>query len=375
MTTFRQKANLLRGVLSRRFAFAGPFAVTVDVTSRCNLRCLGCSTHSPYINRRTASNSLPEDLDIDLFERLCRELQEMGTHTLVLCGDGEPLLHRQLLHIIRMAKRSGFRTVLLTNGTLIDETKARALVETGIDLVRISLWAATAEDYKSACPNAGKDYFSSTVSAARHLTSARDTSASPQPCVALHLILNRYSARSMDPFLDLVQETRCDSVSFSPLHTLFGQLDSFGLTKQEERVLDVRLSYAKKKLRALGLEHNIDEILKRYEVGADVRQKVPCYIGWMQCRVKTDGTVQPCNPCRWQMGNIRERSLREIWTDPAYEAFRNKIMSPENAAEIDERCDCSFCCFLGENLRVHTVYRWFAPFSTILGRWIQNKKS
>ena len=373
MAKFRQKMGLLRGLLSRRFVFAGPVAVTVNVTRRCNLRCLGCFSHSPYIDNRMAGDLPSEDLDFDMFGRLCRELQTMGTGTLVICGDGEPLLHPQLVDMIRLAKGSGFRTVLLTNGTLIDEAKARALVDTGIDLVRISFWAATPDDYEKACPGASGEYFVNAVKAVDYLTSAKDARRASSPCVALHLIINRYSVRGIDSFIDLALKTDCDFVSFSPLHTVFGQLDSFGLSRQEESVLKVRLGHAKKKLGSFGVRHNIDETLKRYEIGVDVRQKIPCYIGWMQCRIKTDGMVQPCNPCRWPMGTLRERSLREIWTGSAYEEFRERILFPDTSATIDERCDCSFCCYLGENLRVHNLYKWLSPLSRIFGKSIKSR--
>jgi len=52
--------------------------------------------------------------------------------------------------MINLAKTSGLRTVLLTNGTLINEAKAGALVESGIDDIRISFWAATQENFAKA---------------------------------------------------------------------------------------------------------------------------------------------------------------------------------------------------------------------------------
>jgi MoaA/NifB/PqqE/SkfB family radical SAM enzyme len=317
---------------------------------------------------------MPEDFDMGMFERLCLELRAFDTHTLVLCGDGEPLLHPRLLDMIRMAKSSRFRTVLLTNGTLINEAKARALVESGIDEIRISFWAATQEDFAKAFSDAAAEHFSDAVDGLKQLVAAKRASESSGPRIGLHLILSRYAARNLGLFADFALESGCDFVSLSPLHTLFGQVSFLGLSRQEESTLKVRLNYVRKRFRAAGMVHNIDETIRRYDIGEAARQRVPCYSGWMQCRVKTDGTVQPCNPCRWPMGSLREQSLREIWTSAAYGDFREKSLLPAAEAEMDARCDCSYCCFVGDHLRVHQVYKWMRLLSPVFGRQANGKE-
>jgi radical SAM protein with 4Fe4S-binding SPASM domain len=116
------------------------------------------------------------------------------------------------------------------------------------------------------------------------------------------------------------------------------------------------------------VEHNIDETIRRYEIGEAARQKVPCYIGWIQPRMKVDGTIWPCNSCQWPVGNFREQSFREIWNSPAYRSFRRETLSPTAAALIDERCDCSFCCHVSDNMRVHNFYKWLSPLSRVFGK-------
>jgi MoaA/NifB/PqqE/SkfB family radical SAM enzyme len=308
---------------------------------------------------------MPEDFDISMFERLCLELRILGTHTLVLCGDGEPLLNPRLIDMIHLSKASGFRTVLLTNGTLINEAGARALVESGIDEIRISFWAATQENFAKAFSDAAAEHFPDSANGSKHLVAAKRATESSRPRIGFHLILSRHAARDLVLFADFALESGCDFVSFSPLHTLFGQVSFLGLTQQEVGALKVRLNQVRKIFRAAGMDHNIKETIRRYEVGEAVRKKVPCYSGWMQCRVKTDGTIQPCNPCRWQMGNLREQSLREIWTGPAYGEFREKALLPQIEAGMDASCDCSYCCFLEAHWHVHQVYKWLKPLSPI----------
>lgn len=51
MATLYQKTKLFRGLISREIAYTVPFHVSVDVTRRCNLKCLGCRYHSTEVNR------------------------------------------------------------------------------------------------------------------------------------------------------------------------------------------------------------------------------------------------------------------------------------------------------------------------------------
>jgi len=46
MATFKQKVQLLRGLIHGEAAYTGPFFARVDITARCNLHCLGCLYHS-----------------------------------------------------------------------------------------------------------------------------------------------------------------------------------------------------------------------------------------------------------------------------------------------------------------------------------------
>jgi len=303
-----------------------------------------------------------------MFERLCSELQKMDTNTLVFCGDGEPLLHPRLFDLIQIAHNSGFRTVLLTNGTLLDETRVRALVDSRLDLVRVSLWASSSDEYRINYPGTDVNNFAKVENGLHILASVKDSQRSTLPHVTLHFVINRNNFRGIDSFVDLALETQCNGVSFSPLHTIFGQFASQGLSPPEEKILKAQLLRGKQKLCSFDLEHNIHETIRRYEIGEDVRQKLPCYIGWMHCRVKVDGTVRPCNACQWPVGNLRQQSFHQVWNSPAYRLFRAKMLSPDTGHVIDKRCDCSFCCYISDNMRVHRFYKWFSPLSRVFGR-------
>jgi MoaA/NifB/PqqE/SkfB family radical SAM enzyme len=355
------KWGLLRGLLSGEAAYAGPFAVTVDVTRRCNLRCIGCKSHSPHLNPSAPREAAGDDLDVSMFAGLCQELKAIGTGTVVFCGEGEPMLHPRLFALVALAKATGARVVLLTNGTLLNRSKMQTLVDSRLDLVRVSLWGSSVEEFENNYPGSNPEYLNRIGDRLREFASVKDTRRSLLPRIALHLVINRHNCRKIESFVDLAIEARVNAVSSSPLHSMFGGLAFIALSQEEETLVKDSLRQAARRLRSSGVDHNIEETIRRYDIGEEVRRKVPCYMAWTHPRIRVDGTVQPCAPCTWAVGSLREQSLREIWNGPGYRSFRKKMLSPSSSSFIDENCDCSYCCHVIDNLRIHRFFKWLTP--------------
>src|SRR5258708_9067462 len=74
----------------------------------------------------------------------------------VLHGVGEPMLVRNLPRMVRYLKDRGTYVLFNTNGTLLNERNGRALIEAGLDQLRVSLDASNA---KSLLALRRQDYF------------------------------------------------------------------------------------------------------------------------------------------------------------------------------------------------------------------------
>jgi MoaA/NifB/PqqE/SkfB family radical SAM enzyme len=367
MATFGQKLRLLQGLLGGEVARLGPFCVTVDVTQRCNLRCLGCRRHSPYVSPVTHGEPSVLDLPLDLYARLCEDLSLQRVTFMVLTGEGEPLLHPGVFEIVTLAKRAGCHVTLFTNGTLLTPANAGALVDCGLDVLRVSLWGVSPEEYQRNYPGTPLEMFSKVVAGLRHLSAERTARGHRHPRVHLHEPINRHNVDGIEALINLAAATGCDGVSFSPLKTRKGRLDSFRLSEKAERELWRVLLRMRPRMHRLGLSHNIDETRTRYDVGENVWAKVPCYMPWLHARIKVDGSVQACLPCDQPLGNLRDRTFAEIWNGPAYRSLR-KDMARGGVAFAARSCDCGYCCHLQDNLRVHRFYKWFAPLAALLRR-------
>jgi radical SAM protein with 4Fe4S-binding SPASM domain len=88
----------------------------VHITDRCMLRCRHC-----FIGTQTGT-----DLPVADIERLADEFAALQGLRFIVSG-GEPLMHRHFWRLNDRLPAYPFRSILLTNGTLLDRDAARAL--------------------------------------------------------------------------------------------------------------------------------------------------------------------------------------------------------------------------------------------------------
>ena len=87
-----------------------PWAILLDPTSACNLRCTGCWA---------AEYGHKLNLSLETIDSIIRQGKEMGTYMYIYTG-GEPLVRKKdLIKICEMHPDCEFLS--FTNGTLIDE--------------------------------------------------------------------------------------------------------------------------------------------------------------------------------------------------------------------------------------------------------------
>jgi len=364
MAAFIKKINFLRSLMGKEVAYTGPFHVTVDVTRRCNLNCIGCRYHSQAIeNIQSPGNQKVLDIDPLLFKNLCRELAALGTKAIDLSGEGEPLVNKDLFQLISVAKTTGLDVTVFSNGTLLDSQHIESLINSQLDRLKVSLWGSTKDVYESNYPGTNPDYFDRIVDGLKRLASAKQKHGSLKPAVIVHHPINRNNYRTLEEFVALAHKTGCDGVSFSPLKTRRGGLISVSLQPEEEKEVLSCLSSLQSKASTLGLKNNIKDTLRRYEVGEAVWRMFPCYVGFLMTRVKVDGTIVPCNPCNLPMGNLNESSFQKIWNNDAYREFRQQTSTRQGLAAMEPHCDCGYCCYLNDNCRVHRVFKWISPWT------------
>jgi GTP 3',8-cyclase len=109
----------------------------ISVTDRCNFRCVYCMPKEVF-GRGYRFMDRKELLSFEELERVARAFVRHGVEKVRITG-GEPLLRRDLEHLIaRLSVIDGLELTLTTNGALLPQ-KARALADAGLRRVTVSL--------------------------------------------------------------------------------------------------------------------------------------------------------------------------------------------------------------------------------------------
>lgn len=122
----------------------------VDPTNACNFKCVFCPTGDAELLKSVGREK--GMLSLELFRKIINDLQEFPTpiKVLHLYKDGEPLANKHLPEMIAYARASDrvVRIETTTNGSLLTEDRARALIDAGIDGIRISIYAVDTPGYR-----------------------------------------------------------------------------------------------------------------------------------------------------------------------------------------------------------------------------------
>lgn len=107
-----------------------PMTAVWEVTMGCNMRCGHCGS--------SCAEALPEELTSKEALDLCDEIAQLGLRWITLSG-GEPLTRKDIHHLVARLSRNGVSVNMITNGWLLEKEVAERLKKSGIATVAISI--------------------------------------------------------------------------------------------------------------------------------------------------------------------------------------------------------------------------------------------
>lgn len=107
----------------------GPVFANIEITTRCNLKCRYCSRS--FLGREG------KDMPKEIFQSILDCLSHAYRITLV--GLEEPLLHPDIVNIVKLAVERGRRVALVTNAMNLDLSLSRELINAGLHSIAFSI--------------------------------------------------------------------------------------------------------------------------------------------------------------------------------------------------------------------------------------------
>jgi MoaA/NifB/PqqE/SkfB family radical SAM enzyme len=285
-----------------RFVSISPRTVEFRVTENCNSRCVMCNA---WKNRSVNELSTEELKDV------LRQLRDIGINQLILLG-GEPLLRPDIGAIIKEANLLRFRTILVTNGLLLEE-RAKELLESGITYLTVSV------DGIRDSHDAIRGVKGSFDKAIRGIEAILKLKEDVNPNVFVTLITMLLMKQNVDEIPQLVELSRDLHIRWD-FNLLDSSLDIFKgipfseISVDDKERIDKTIDYLIKVRReSPGLlspcEHAL-EYARRYLKGENL-DNYHCVHGYELLHIRSHGEVHPC----WIMepiGNLREARLSDI---------------------------------------------------------------
>ena len=269
---------LFRGVVSLRLrhkvsrvenGIDPPAMLTLENTSICNAKCIMC----PYPDMERDKIIM----DHDLYLKGLMDAKELGIQWVQPQYFGEPLVDKELERKIKAAKEMGLKVSIFTNGSLMNEDKARMLIESGIDEVKVSIDSCKPEVYEKIRKGLK---FDTVVQNVKRLMDLKRSMGKVRPQVWVMFVEFAENHGEVREYYKYWSKL-VDEVNISRSHNWGGKQEVSGLT-------------------ILGGEY-----------------RFPCPSPWEQMVVNAQGTILPCC-CDYEgdslgLGNLRDMTLREAW--------------------------------------------------------------
>ena len=115
-----------------------PLYVEISPSGSCNHRCVYCALDFMEYQ--------PQFLDEEVLRSRLKEMGRLGVKSIMYAGEGEPLLHRHIDHIILDTKKAGIDVALTTNGVLFDRKLCEATLP-ALSWLKVSITAGHRKTY------------------------------------------------------------------------------------------------------------------------------------------------------------------------------------------------------------------------------------
>src|SRR5436190_6237280 len=217
----------------------------MDITSRCNIRCVMC-----YHSFDRFAHSKAVLLPVETFDALAGALLPHA-HTLTLSLGSEPTTSPYFVPILRSAARHGVPNLtFFTNGTLLHDGTIAAIIHPNVTEICISVDGATAATYEAIRRDAS---FDEVIGNVRRLIAARTARGRPEPRLRFDVVMMKRNVHELPALVELAVSLGVDAINFFHMVVYDGLRTEEQSLRRHQDLSDLWLGRALARARELGL--------------------------------------------------------------------------------------------------------------------------
>lgn len=309
-----------------------PCSLTLEHTTRCNFHCPHCTKgYDPYMALDLEKGLLHKSLDSLLSYVTSAEIT----------GFGEPTIGRNYLELVERLSSRGVRIDFNTNTSTMTLSHLEMLILSNAHII-YSIDGGTRETFESIRAGGSWDHLEWVLHATHRLRSI----LGGESTFSITFVAMRRNIEELPFIVEMAHRFGLDLIMVQDYQPIGREFDLESL-----RYDAARANRIIQDARKLAEERQIEFVAPPlYQVeGAwpvSAENKKPALIKWprifpkrnrfpQRCphpwhttRIKVDGEVTPCCFSIRSMGNMKDRSFRDIWNGRRYRAFRWWIASP-----------------------------------------------
>ncbi len=320
--------NKLEIFLKKKHLWSLPRYVQVEPTNFCNQRCEMCprNTH----------------LDVSLgsmsFENFKKIYQQIPTiKDLQLSGLGEPLLNEEIFKMISYAKENGSVVVLTSNCELVTKEKAAKIIESGLDILKISIDSTDDKVYAEIRHGNLKN----ALAGIKNIVEAKRISGRERPSIWFNSILMRSNYEGMLDIIKLGDELKINLVRFKPIDTFDVYKDKDLVVPLDKLFDKIRTSIGQSK--KYSVKHNLEFLLANKNIYYRSKDTIcPCYSPWLEVYIQWYGGVRLCCEFyskKYDIGNMFEKDFKEIWNSGQMQQIREFFSKGQMNFSVCQTCN------------------------------------
>jgi len=295
-----------------------PLSVQLDLTYRCNERCVHCYLdHADHGEMTTAE-----------IKHLLDEMADAGVFILTLSG-GEIFLRKDFFDLLEHARRLMFCVKLKTNAVLIRGREAARLRDLGVESIQISIYSHRPEVHDAITLIPG--------SLTRSVAAIRFLKAQGLKVIIANVLMTQ-NMQDYPGVRALAAELGVEC-TLDP--TVTPMMDGNRSTVD----LGVDQSALRQVFRDTSLVGDVDEFCAiPAKAGESELESAPCSAGHTACYVSPYGEVFPCVQFPLPTGNVRQQRFVDIWR-------HSDRMNEVRSIRLKHLTTCSSCTHVGNCTR------------------------
>jgi MoaA/NifB/PqqE/SkfB family radical SAM enzyme len=282
-----------------------PQRFVLELTNACNLSCVMCG--------RQDTTFQPTFFDMAWLDKLAPAMDR--TTEVTLFGWGEPTVHPRFAQILEYLHRYPVKKYFVSNGMLLH--KYADLIVSTVDMLAVSLDGATPATNDAI--RHGAD-FRKIVENLHGLVAKRDASPGRRPYINFVMTLMKDNLAELPQLVELAHSLGIEEVKAVYLTAFSDHLADQVLFGHRDRVKAV-FAEAIEVAERLGVKLKLPFLQDEDPAGEALHK--PCFVGWRDFFMGSDGFVRPCQSTPQKFFSIHEHeSFESMWNAPPFQAFR-----------------------------------------------------